>query len=131
MVKIIFACLLLALDLWGCDSGGGGGTCVDLAEDPSFVFDFSDCPTDGLKQVCNRYECSKEGDLVATVRPRGCKPQDCFIMGCNSVMQGDSTFGGGFIVDAVSEDSSFVTRLTVKDVLYGAICSPILDELAP
>ncbi|MGB7291167.1 MAG: hypothetical protein WBD99_03230 [Thermodesulfobacteriota bacterium] len=128
MANIAVTCLILALVLWGCD-GEGGGTCVDLAEDPSFVFDFSECRTDGLKQVCNRYECGKEGDLLGTVRPRGCRAKSCDVMFCDRVVQDGSTFRGGFTVGEVFEDSSFLGTLTVRDVVYGGVtCSPILDE---
>jgi hypothetical protein len=93
MVKIIFVCLILALGL-ACDDGGPGGTCVDLAEDTSFVFDFDpECPTVALKQVCNRYSCIQEGtNFNGTVRPRACKRQDCFVMTCDRVVQDGDTF---------------------------------------
>lgn len=100
---------------------------MDLAEDPSFVFD-EPCRTDALKQVCNRYSCIREGEIFGEVRPRGCKRQDCLSMTCDRVMQGDSTFRGGFRVDRTFEDSSFAGRLRVRDTFADTICSPIFDD---
>jgi hypothetical protein len=50
---IIFIAALL---FSACD-GGSGDNCVSIEDDPDFLFGFETCPTDGLRMVCNKYDC--------------------------------------------------------------------------
>lgn len=48
--------MIAAFFFSACDEGGGGD-CVRIQDDPDFLQDFVECPTDGLQMVCNRFDC--------------------------------------------------------------------------
>jgi hypothetical protein len=130
MVKIIFGCLVLALGLWGCDDSD----CllcpikcqVDVGQDPGFLSDFAECPTDGLKQICNSYRCTQDDEFIAAFKAKQCKPQDCFNMSCAKAGRDGSKFSATVEVDEVFDDSSFTGILgTGESVFTDVTCVPL------
>lgn len=90
--SIAIIALLLGFTISSCDGGGNNG-CTELISNNNFMLVFQGCPNDGIKAVCNSFECeltSQIGgmpappDALIIVDPADCRRLDvCFNMKCD------------------------------------------------
>lgn len=84
---------LLLLIFASCDGGGGDNQCTELISNNNYLLVFAGCPNDGIKSVCNSFECeltSQIGgapappDALIIVDPVDCSRLDrCFNLECD------------------------------------------------
>jgi len=54
---LLIASLILSLAILSCDGGGNGGGCTEILGESNYMLAFQGCPNDGIKAVCNSFEC--------------------------------------------------------------------------
>jgi hypothetical protein len=84
--------LILLFAISSCDSGGGN-SCVELTGPNNFLLAFQGCPNDGIKQICNSFECvltqqiggaPLPPDALVVIDPSDCSRIDfCFNLDCD------------------------------------------------
>lgn len=92
--SIFMITLLLSFAVISCD-GGGDNQCTELISNNNFLLVFQGCPNDGIKSVCNSFECeltSQIGgapappDALIEINPADCRRLDrCFNLDCDLV----------------------------------------------
>lgn len=56
-LSLILTALLLGFAVSSCDGGGDSGSCTEITNENNFMLTFQGCPNDGIKAVCNSFEC--------------------------------------------------------------------------
>ncbi len=84
--------LILVFSFAACDSGGDG-SCIEMETDNNFLLAFQGCPNDGIKQICNSFDCvltqqiggiPAPPDALVTITPSDCSRIDfCFNLECD------------------------------------------------
>ncbi|HET7289282.1 MAG TPA: hypothetical protein VFJ67_02495 [Thermodesulfobacteriota bacterium] len=127
---IIFIAALL---FSACDEGGGGD-CVRIQDDPDFLQDFVECPTDGLQIVCNRFDCVLSFPIddpvpppeqLVRINPRKCEAIDCFNMECGmkNPFTGEDLGSAVFSIEEFPGDGTFAGTAGNQDFT----CSPVVE----
>lgn len=90
--SLFIIALLLGLTITSCD-GGGNNECTELISNNNFMLVFAGCPNDGIKAVCNSFECELTQqiggpppplDPFIIVDPADCRRLDrCFNLDCD------------------------------------------------
>ncbi len=88
--SLFFVPLILLFVLSACDDEGNN-SCVDLLVNNNFLLAFQECPNDGIKQVCNSFNCifppppgSLAPVVLAVINPSDCSRIDrCFNLVCD------------------------------------------------
>lgn len=107
-----------------------------MSNNADALFDFEECPTDGLMQVCNAYACNfYEGELVtgqlilqAITRVWSCDFIDCFNMECKMLGPGNvQTATAAMSIEAVLGNSN-ISGLSSLDGEgeFSFECSPLV-----
>lgn len=111
--------------------------CIQLENEPDALFEFAECPTDGLVQFCNPYGCNfYEGDLPTSplvlqgrVEFFDCAVIDCFNVECG--VAGFNEFPNATAVLSIEEilDNSNIAGLSSLDGAgeFSYECSPIVQ----
>ena len=149
MGSFIITILLAFFLIGGCNSGNGNNPqptpsptptptpspeCIPIEGNFEQLSEFADCPTEGLTQICNNYNCAVPGfeapdPVQFGIMPLECTAMDCFIAECE--LFGDS-FGevvgaGVFTIDEILGNSNFAGTVIIDggdDTGYE--CSPIV-----
>ena len=89
---LLFIPMLLIFCFAACDSGGGN-SCIELVDDNNFLLAFQECPNDGIKQICNSFDCvlttqiggiPAPPDALLEINPSDCSRVDfCFNLECD------------------------------------------------
>ncbi len=129
----------------GCNSGNGNNPqptpsptpepeCIPIEGDFEQLSEFTDCPTEGLVQICNNYECLVPGfddpePLRVGIVPLECVAIDCFDVECqllNNIFS--EVIGSGILtIDEILGNSNFAGTVVIDggdDVDYE--CSPLV-----
>ena len=135
-VSVLTALLLLgAAFLISC---GGEDGCVELENENNFLLIFQGCPTDGIKQVCNDFEClftSGTGnpgppDLALIINPAECsRLGPCINLECDVRSEETGEIVGEviFSVDQLLEANVFIGGAIINGSGgFEYTCSPVL-----
>lgn len=92
-LSLLIAALFLCFAVASCDGGGNDG-CTELISNNNFLLVFQGCPNDGIKSVCNSFECEltqqiggppAPPDPLIIVDPADCRRLDvCFNLKCDT-----------------------------------------------
>jgi hypothetical protein len=124
---------ITALIISACD-GNNGDDCVRLQDDPDFLMEFVDCPTDGLQTVCNRFDCVLSFQIddpvpppeqLVRINPRNCLVIDCFTMECETrnPFNGENLGSAIFSIEEFPGDGTFTGTAGNQNFA----CSPNVD----
>jgi len=127
---IIFIAVII---FTACD-GGGGGDCVRIQDDPDFLEEFVECPTDGLQMACNKYDCVLSFPIddpvpppeeLVRINPRKCEAIDCFTMECEmkNPFTGEDLGSEVFTIEEFPGDGDFSGTAGDRDFA----CSPVVE----
>jgi len=110
--------------------------CIDLSDDTDALFDFEECPTDGLVLFCNSYFCNfYEGELItgqlilqAITRFWSCEVIDCFNLECEMLGDGNVPTATAVLSIEAVLDNSNISGLSSLDGEgeFSYQCSPLV-----
>jgi hypothetical protein len=132
-IKFLSVIFIAALIFSACD-GDNGDDCVRLEDDPDFLMEFVDCPTEGLQMVCNRFDCVLSFPIddpvpppeqLVRINPRNCEAIDCFTMDCvmRNPFNGENLGGAIFSIEEFPGDGTFTG--TAGNLNFA--CSPVVE----
>jgi hypothetical protein len=132
-IKFLSVIFIAALIFSACD-GDNGDDCVRLEDDPDFLMEFVDCPTEGLQMVCNRFDCVLSFPIddpvpppeqLVRINPRKCEAIDCITMECEmkNPFTGEDLGSAVFSIEEFPGDGTFTGAAGNQNFA----CSPVVE----
>ena len=130
--------VLLLFLLAGCGDDNGGG-CVELTGPNNFLLAFQGCPNDGIKSICNDFECvltqrvggpPPPADNVFIINADDCSRIDfCFNLDCTAFdpISGQPVGDAILTTEEILVENEFIGASNFNnDGPFDFSCTPIL-----